>query len=135
MGVAMSLRTFIPLGTLLLAACSHSAPQPGQQGRNGVVHMTLPSGPTVAEVAPQQPDGGQWSAQNGGLAFGVPGQAPLLTLAHLETIGAIKGGNTITATLPGGGALKLPPNAETGRLLDACRASDKKTAAPETSAN
>lgn len=45
--------------------------------------------------------------------------------AHLETAGAIKGGLSMVATLPGGGAIKMPPTSEGGRLLDACRSSGK----------
>ena len=45
--------------------------------------------------------------------------------AHLETAGAIKGGMSMVATLPGGGALKMPPSGEGSRLLEACRASGK----------
>ena len=37
----------------------------------------------------------------------------------------LKGGNRIEATLPGGGTLKLPASGEPGRLLEACRASDR----------
>jgi hypothetical protein len=37
----------------------------------------------------------------------------------------LKGGNRLEATLPGGGLLKLPASGEPGRLLEACRASDR----------
>lgn len=37
----------------------------------------------------------------------------------------LKGGNRIEATLPGGGMLKLPASGEPGRVLAACRASDR----------
>ena len=37
----------------------------------------------------------------------------------------LKGGNRLEATLPGGGTLLLPASTEPGRLLDACRASDR----------
>ena len=37
----------------------------------------------------------------------------------------LKGGNRIEATLPGGGTLLLPASGEPGRLLEACRASDR----------
>lgn len=47
--------------------------------------------------------------------------------AHKETAGAIKGGFSMVATLPGGGAIKMPPTSEGGRLLDACRASSKSS--------
>ena len=57
---------------------------------------------------------------------GDPGEWRGAIDAALETAEAIKGGAEITATLPGGGALKMPPYAEAGRLLDACRASDRK---------
>lgn len=40
----------------------------------------------------------------------------------------LKGGNRIEATLPGGGTLKLPASGEPGRLLAACRASDRSPA-------
>ena len=36
-----------------------------------------------------------------------------------------KGGNRLEATLPGGGLLKLPASSELGRVLEACRASDR----------
>lgn len=49
--------------------------------------------------------------------------------AHAETIGALKGGMKIMATLPGGGTLELPPSSDAGHLLDACRASDKSAQA------
>ncbi|MBC2665656.1 hypothetical protein H7F51_08975 [Novosphingobium flavum] len=37
----------------------------------------------------------------------------------------LRGGNRIEATLPGGGTLLLPASLEPGRLLAACRASDR----------
>jgi hypothetical protein len=37
----------------------------------------------------------------------------------------LKGGNRIEATLPGGGTLEMPASGEPGRLLEACRASDR----------
>lgn len=36
----------------------------------------------------------------------------------------LRGGNSIEATLPGGGTLKLPASSAPGRLLAACRAGD-----------
>ncbi|MEO7247616.1 MAG: hypothetical protein ABIW31_04110 [Novosphingobium sp.] len=57
---------------------------------------------------------------------GDPGEWQGAIDAALETAEAIKGGASMTATLPGGGALKLPPSPDAGRLLDACRASDRK---------
>lgn len=41
----------------------------------------------------------------------------------------LNGGNRIEATLPGGGTLLLPASGEPGRLLEACRASDRTPAA------
>jgi hypothetical protein len=64
---------------------------------------------------------------------GDPGEWQGAMPARLETAGAIKGGAEMTATLPGGGALKLPPYPGAGALLDSCRASDAKPAPkPET---
>jgi len=40
----------------------------------------------------------------------------------------LKGSNRIEATLPGGGTLQLPASGEPGRLLAACRASDRAPA-------
>ena len=66
---------------------------------------------------------------------GDPGEWQGNLVAAKETAGSIKGSAAMIATLPGGGALKLPPYPEAGKLLDACRASDSKpepaaTAAP-----
>ena len=60
---------------------------------------------------------------------GDPGEWQGAIEASLETAAAIKGGASMVATLPGGGALKLPPSPEAGRLLDACRASGRKSGA------
>lgn len=57
---------------------------------------------------------------------GDPGEWQGTMTARLETAGAIKGGADMTATLPGGGALKMPPYSGAGALLDSCRASDVK---------
>ncbi len=58
---------------------------------------------------------------------GDPGEWQGAIDAARETAGAIKGGAPMVATLPGGGALKLPPGPDAGRLLDACRASGRET--------
>lgn len=55
--------------------------------------------------------------------------------ARAETVGAIKGGAEIKATLPGGGTLKMPASPQAGALLDACRASDRKNEAPAAAAS
>ena len=60
---------------------------------------------------------------------GDPGEWQGAIDASLETASAIKGGASMVATLPGGGALKLPPSPDAGRLLDACRASGRKSGA------
>ena len=60
---------------------------------------------------------------------GDPGEWQGAIDASLETASAVKGGASMVATLPGGGALKLPPSPEAGRLLDACRASGRKSGA------
>ncbi len=57
---------------------------------------------------------------------GDPGEWRGAIDAALETSGAIKGGASMTATLPGGGALKMPPSPDAGRLLDACRERERK---------
>lgn len=70
----------LPLATiLLLAACSRGedAETPEQAKR-----LVLPSQPAPLREPPKQPDGTVWTATgNGVAAFGVPGQAPLLTIA------------------------------------------------------
>ena len=63
---------------------------------------------------------------------GDPGEWQGEINAAKETAGSIKGGEKMIATLPGGGALKLPPYPEAGKLLDACRASNRK---PEAEAS
>ncbi len=57
---------------------------------------------------------------------GDPGEWQGAIDAARETAEAIKGGAPMVATLPGGGALKLPPGPDAGRLLEACRASGRK---------
>jgi len=85
----MLLRSFGPLAVALaLAACSQS--QGRQVVTNGAVgaaeaagypaRMALTGLEQAPEAAPQQPQGGAWLAVPGGLAFGVPGQTPLLSL-------------------------------------------------------
>ena len=175
-------RRLIPLTLLTLAACSPSGEQ--SQAPDNAIRMPLPTEPAPLEAPPAQPEGAVWSSlSNGSVAFGLPGQPPLLEVActhaadgtamvrytrrtraeagakallaiegnrhvarvpldvvkpgdpgewqgampaKLETAGAIKGGLEMTATLPGGGALKLPPYSGAGALLDSCRASDVK---------
>ena len=56
---------------------------------------------------------------------GDPGEWQGSIDAHADSIGAIKGGNSVMATLPGGGMLRLTASREPGRLLEACRASDR----------
>ena len=63
---------------------------------------------------------------------GDPGEWQGEINAAKETAGSIKGGEKMIVTLPGGGALKLPPYPEAGKLLDACRASNRK---PEAEAS
>ena len=179
-------RPFIPLclalaPVLAVAACSPSAPE--RQDKDGYIRLPLPTEPAAPDLAPQQPEGGQWSTREGTMNFGLPGQPAMLSIscthspdgkarlhfvrraraeegaqalfaiegnlhvarvpmnvtragdpgewqgdidAHAETAGAIKGDGQVTATLPGGGALKLARSSEPGHLLDACRASDAK---------
>lgn len=59
--------------------------------------------------ARQPGEAGQWEGV-------VPAADPRLDV--------LRGSNSIEATLPGGGTLKLPASSEPGRLLAACRASD-----------
>lgn len=181
-----TLRSLAPLTiALALAACSQS------QGRQVMANpgpaagyparLALTAGAVSSGWAPAQPDGGQWQAAADRLVFGVPGQAPLLSLAcepgpagttrlRIERttraeagakalvaligngriarlplnalsdgeagrwegvvrardarLDVLKGGNSIEATLPGGGTLKLPASLEPRRLLEACRARD-----------
>lgn len=168
---------------LVLSACSRGE-NDSDRAPDNAIRMAIPTEPAPLEAAPLQPEGAMWSnLANGGVAFGLPGQPPLLEVActhsadgtamirytrrtraeagakallaiegnrhvarvpldvvkfgdpgewqgampaRLETAEAIKGGAEMTATLPGGGALKLPPYPGAGALLDACRASDVK---------
>ncbi|MFC3173887.1 hypothetical protein ACFOD9_06450 [Novosphingobium bradum] len=75
--------------TLLLGACSQShsrevvetAPVSGTYP----ARLALDQGPLPVEAPPPQPQGGAWSAAgssaNDGVAFGIPGQPALFTLA------------------------------------------------------
>lgn len=162
----------------MLAGCSSHNPQ--QPGDSAAYPARIPLAAATAspDVAPQQPKGAAWQAGPTRLAFGVPGSAPLLTLAceggnlivtrHVRAeagakalfaligngriarlpvdvampgedglwqgnfpaddprLDVLKGGNTIEATLPGGGSLKLSPSREPERLLKDCRASAPK---------
>jgi hypothetical protein len=65
------------------------------------------------------------------LRAGEPGVWQARIPAADERLNVLRGGNTIEATLPGGGTLKLAPSNEPGRLLADCRASDR---APKLSA-
>ncbi len=56
---------------------------------------------------------------------GDPGVWQGLIPASDDRLDVLKGGNSVEATLPGGGTLKLPASREPGRVLTDCRASDR----------
>ena len=78
------------------------------------------------EAAPLQPEGGQWLAAGDRLSFGVPGQAPLLTLTCerdpsgaslirlVRTTRAESGAKALLALIGNGRIARLPVNATTG---------------------
>lgn len=171
---------------IALAGCSQSQGRQlveGTDGRPGQpLRLALGELPAPADSAPIQPEGAAWQAASPDqVAFGLPGQPPLLALscthdgagvASIRILRAtraeegakalfalvgngrisrlsldarqpgeagqwegvipaadprldvLRGGNSIEATLPGGGTLKLPASSEPGRLLAQCRAGD-----------
>lgn len=60
---------------------------------------------------------------------GEPGEWRGTIPAADARLDVLKGGNRIEGTLPGGGTLLMPASSEPGRLLTACRASDRGPAA------
>ena len=56
---------------------------------------------------------------------GEPGEWRGVIPAADGRLDVLKGGNRIEGTLPGGGTLLMPASGEPGRLLTACRASDR----------
>ena len=65
------------------------------------------------------------------LRAGDPGVWQGAIPASDDRLDVLKGGNSLEATLPGGGTLKLPASREPGRILTECRDSDR---APKRSA-
>lgn len=175
------------LGLLALAGCTRlesrqvveneGAPAAGYPQRLALTGIAL-----AGDVAPVQPEGGQWELAGESLRFGLAGQAGMIAMscthaadgtalfrierttraeegakalfaligngriarlpldavrggeagewrgqvpARDPRLDVLKGGNRIEATLPGGGTLKLPASGEPGRLLEACRATDR----------
>lgn len=116
--------SLIPL--LLLAACSRGqdAETPEQAKR-----LVLPSQPAPLREPPKQPEGTVWTALgNGAAAFGVPGQAPLLTVAceRRGTLNALLRFTRYTRADEGAKALfALEGNGHVARVkLDVVKAGD-----------
>ncbi|WP_298197145.1 hypothetical protein [Novosphingobium sp.] len=111
---------------LALAACSQSqgqvvassGPADGYPARLNLVGAEQPQ-----EAAPRQPEGAQWLAAGERLSFGVPGQAPLLTLTCerdpsgaslirlVRTTRAESGAKALLALIGNGRIARLPVNA------------------------
>lgn len=177
--LAMSIAAALPL-----AACSQSQGrqiEPGTDGGAGYpARLALGSVTLPSDTAPLQPEGAAWQADTPDrIAFGLPGQQPLLAIACTRDgagvaairilratraeegakalfalvgngriarlsldarqpgeagqwegvipaddprLDVLRGSNSIEATLPGGGTLKLPASGAPGRLLAECRA-------------
>lgn len=185
--VIRPLAALIPV--LALAACSPSGQQQSPESPKNPKRLVIPADPAPLREAPRQPEGMIWTVRaDGAVAFGAPGQSPLLIItceargtpeaqlrfvrhtraeagakaffaiegnghvarlpldvtragdpgewqgtvsAFDQQAEAIKGGEGVAATLPGGGTLRWPASPLPGRLLDDCRAGLKPSADPD----
>lgn len=125
----------IGLFTLALAVAGCSPTQGRQLVANAAVspagaaaypaRLAMTGAELPAEAAPLQPPGGAWVAVPGGLAFGLPGQAPLLSLlCSRDTTGAAlvrlirvtradEGAQALMALIGNGRIARLPVDATT----------------------
>lgn len=130
---------------LALAACSQSQGQvvAGPAAGDGYpARLALGGAEQPPELAPLQPDGAQWQPAAGRLVFGIPGQAPLLSvgcerdptgaaLVRLVRITRAEAGARALVALIGNGRIaRLPLNAlasgEAGRWEGVIRAADPR---------